>query len=71
VYFALHHVDAVYPGAVPAPALAALRPADTAYLDEYGAVDGQPARWRESMLHRLFGGGWRAAVTGRSTVPAR
>lgn len=69
VYFGMHHAALLYPEAVPPDALAALRPADCGFLDEYGAVDGSVGKWRESFVDRLFARDRKGAVQGVSTVP--
>ncbi|GAA3112087.1 nucleotidyltransferase family protein [Streptosporangium carneum] len=54
VYYTLHFVDLLHPGVIPGSALDRLRPGDLAYLDEYGTLDGQRARWSLDFLPRLF-----------------
>ncbi|MFD0530445.1 nucleotidyltransferase family protein [Kitasatospora arboriphila] len=69
-YYALHFTAQLYPEAVPAGVLDALRPEDTAYLEQYGALDGQTAQWQEPFLLRLFDSGRHTAGTA-SNVPLR
>ncbi|MEW2282841.1 nucleotidyltransferase domain-containing protein [Streptomyces cyaneofuscatus] len=54
VYYAMHHAALLYPDAVPTAELSALRPDDCGYLDEYGAIEGEPQRWSRPFLQRLF-----------------
>ncbi|WP_063752408.1 nucleotidyltransferase family protein [Streptomyces natalensis] len=54
LYYALHHTAILYPESVPTTVLAQLRPADCRFLDEYGTFDGQPKKWNEPFLERLF-----------------
>ncbi|MEV5441054.1 nucleotidyltransferase family protein [Streptomyces sp. NPDC052644] len=54
VYYALHFTAVLYPEAVPAHVLDTLRPEDTDYLEMYGSLDGQTARWEQPFLQRLF-----------------
>ncbi|TLQ46338.1 nucleotidyltransferase family protein [Streptomyces marianii] len=67
-YYALHFTAELYPDAVPPEVLAALRPEDTAYLDQYGTLDGQTARWALPFLERLFDTG-RGDDSEPSNVP--
>ncbi|WP_406727095.1 nucleotidyltransferase family protein [Streptomyces sp. GD-15H] len=67
-YYALHFTAELYPGAVPQEVLAALRPDDLAYLEQYGTLDGQTARWASPFLERLFDTG-RKDGSERSNVP--
>ncbi|RPK92144.1 MULTISPECIES: nucleotidyltransferase family protein [Streptomyces] len=67
-YYALHFTAELYPDAVPPEVLAALRPEDTTYLDQYGTFDGQTARWALPFLGRLFDIG-RGDDSERSNVP--
>ncbi|MFD7164771.1 nucleotidyltransferase family protein [Streptomyces violascens] len=67
-YYSLHFTAELYPDAVPAAVLDALRPADTGYLEHYGTLDGQLARWPLTFLERLFDTG-RKDGSGRSNVP--
>jgi hypothetical protein len=60
-YYSLYFTSLLYPDAIPAMVLDALRPQDTGYLEEYGVLDGQPARWAHAFPERLF-------VTGRHTA---
>ncbi len=69
VYYALHHTALLYPEAVSEEVLAPIRPADLAYLDEYGAVDGSVQRWQEPFVQRLFNARRSALMEGRSSVP--
>lgn len=67
VYYALHHLTKLYPGAAPARLVGAFEPADTGFLDEYGGFDGDRKRWDRSFADRLFDRErWR---TARSEVP--
>ncbi|MFJ6213762.1 amino acid adenylation domain-containing protein [Streptomyces sp. NPDC092296] len=70
VYYALHFTTLLYPRSVPARVLDAVRPADTGYLEEYGTLDGQTARWEEGFFQRLFDSGRHRAGTV-SNVPLR
>ncbi|MFX4290863.1 nucleotidyltransferase family protein [Streptomyces bohaiensis] len=70
VYYALHFTAVLYPDAVPEQVLTALRPADTDYLELYGSLDGQSARWEQPFLERLFNARRHTAGTV-STVPLR
>ncbi|MFI1360277.1 nucleotidyltransferase family protein [Streptomyces sp. NPDC020898] len=69
LYFALHCTDEVFPGVIDTAALARFRPADLDYLDAYGALDGQPARWDDEFLSRLADRHRSARVLGRSALP--
>jgi hypothetical protein len=53
-YYSLHFTAVLFEAAIPAHVLDALRPDDTSYLDQYGALDGQTARWEQPFLARLF-----------------
>lgn len=53
-YYALHFTAILFPASIPADVLDVLRPADLAYLDSYGAMDGQTATWQQPFLARLF-----------------
>jgi hypothetical protein len=68
-FHALYHTRSLYPEAVPAAVLDALRPADTDYLDTYGELDGAPGRWSEPFLTRLFNPRRADEVPGESPVP--
>lgn len=68
VYYTLHFVDRLYPDAVPAAVLDRLRPDDLGYLDEFGDLDGQRARWSLAFLPRLFQSS-RDGEAGESAVP--
>lgn len=68
-YYSLHFTRLLYPEAVPAELLAAFQPADTAYLDEYGAFDGMRFAWERSFGERLFDRHRKEQVQGRSQVP--
>ncbi|MFD3515426.1 nucleotidyltransferase family protein [Streptomyces sp. NPDC058657] len=70
VYYSLHFTSVLYPESVPARVLDALRPDDTGYLEQYGALDGQTAYWQEGFLTRLFDAGRHTAGTV-SNVPLR
>ncbi|MCZ2526898.1 nucleotidyltransferase domain-containing protein [Streptomyces sp. HB2AG] len=70
VYYALHFTAVLYPEAVPAHVLEALRPEDTDYLELYGSLDGQSARWEQPFLERLFNARRHTAGTV-SNVPLR
>ncbi|MEH0424402.1 nucleotidyltransferase domain-containing protein [Streptomyces sp. B21-083] len=67
-YYALHHTELLYPGAIPARVLDTLRPEDTGYLDQYGTLDGLTARWSLPFLDRLFDTG-RGRDSAQSNVP--
>ncbi|MEW1870477.1 nucleotidyltransferase family protein [Streptomyces caelestis] len=67
-YYALHHTDVLYPGAIPAEVLDGLRPEDTGYLDQYGTLDGRTARWSLPFLERLFDSR-RGRDSAQSNVP--
>lgn len=54
VYYSLHFTSVLYPQSVPAHVLDTLRPEDTDYLELYGSLDGQSARWEQPFLERLF-----------------
>lgn len=69
-YYSLHFTAILYPESVPADVLDALRPPDTGYLEQYGELDGQPARWAQSFPARLFDSGRHTAGTV-SNVPLR
>ncbi|MGW3266665.1 nucleotidyltransferase domain-containing protein [Streptomyces sp. NPDC001056] len=70
VYYALHFTAVLYPRSVPAWVLDEVRPDDTDYLEQYGSLDGQTARWQQSFLARLFDPGRHTAGTA-SNVPLR
>ncbi|WP_031089069.1 nucleotidyltransferase family protein [Streptomyces sp. NRRL WC-3549] len=70
VYYALHFTAVLYPESVPAHVLDAVRPDDTDYLEHYGTLDGQPVRWQQGFLARLFNSGRHTAGTV-SNVPLR
>ncbi|GAB3845632.1 hypothetical protein GCM10029963_24200 [Micromonospora andamanensis] len=53
-YYSLHFTAQLFPTAIPAQVLEALRPADLSYLEEYGSLDGQTACWEQPFLARLF-----------------
>ncbi|MFI5764153.1 nucleotidyltransferase family protein [Streptomyces sp. NPDC051563] len=67
VYYTLHFVDLLHPDAVPAAVLDRLRPENLDYLDEFGTLDGQRARWSLGFLARLFHTG-RREESGHSTI---
>ncbi|GAA0664640.1 hypothetical protein GCM10010193_15000 [Kitasatospora atroaurantiaca] len=69
-YYALYFTAQLFPEAIPALVLDALRPEDTDYLEQYGSLDGQTARWQEPFLARLFNSGRHTAGTV-SNVPLR
>ncbi|NUV87803.1 nucleotidyltransferase family protein [Streptomyces sp. KAI-26] len=69
VYYALHHAALLYPNAVPAVEISALRPADCGYLDEYGAIEGKPQRWSQPFLQRLFDSRRTDEVGGSNPIP--
>jgi hypothetical protein len=69
VYYALHHVSLLYPEAVPSVELAHFRPAETAYLDEYGTFDGKPGLWTAPFLDRLFDVSRQDRVAATSSIP--
>jgi hypothetical protein len=56
VYFALAHLERLFPGTVPVDVLAEFGAgAGETFLDEYGAVDaGQPRVWATDFLSRTF-----------------
>jgi hypothetical protein len=54
VYYALYHLDQLFPGVVPADVLEALRPDDEAYLHEVLDDDGVRYRWTAPVLERFF-----------------
>ncbi|UZI32371.1 nucleotidyltransferase family protein [Streptomyces sp. VB1] len=69
VYYAIHHSALLYPDAVPAAELSALRPEDCGYLDEYGAIEGKPQRWSRPFLQRLFDPRRKDEVKASSPIP--
>ena len=69
VYFSLRLTSKVYPGAIPAALLAALRPADETFLDVYGQSEGQPHRWQADFLTRLFDPRRARQAEGKSLLP--
>ncbi|MBB5774970.1 nucleotidyltransferase family protein [Nonomuraea jabiensis] len=69
VYYAMYYAALLYPGDVPEDRLAALRPDDLGFLEEYGAVDGRVETWDLSFADRLFARDRSGAVRGSSTVP--
>ena len=54
VYYALHYLDQLFPGNVPASVLDSLRPGDEAYLHEVHNDDGVRYRWTAPILERFF-----------------
>ncbi|WP_019545211.1 nucleotidyltransferase domain-containing protein [Streptomyces sulphureus] len=68
VYFALHYTRAVYPDSLPDEVLSALRPPDTSFLHEIGAVDKLPHQWQGDLLARMFDN-TRAAQAPPSPLP--
>jgi hypothetical protein len=54
VFFALHHTATLFPAAVPQQLLDEIRPEDAGVLDEFGRLEGNPARWDTGFLDRLF-----------------
>jgi hypothetical protein len=69
VYYALQHTAWIYPTHVPAEQLAALRPDDTGFLEEYGALDGDPQQWSLSFAERLFHPDREHLIEGTSVIP--
>jgi hypothetical protein len=69
VYFALHHTALLYPGSVPPALLNRLRPASLDLLEEYGQLDGKPARWDRPFAERLFAADASTRAMAVSTVP--
>ncbi|MFI6991749.1 nucleotidyltransferase family protein [Nonomuraea wenchangensis] len=55
IYYALHFASLCYPEAIPQRALASVKPKDTAYLEDFGHMEGKPGRWRASFFERLLG----------------
>ncbi|MEU1671156.1 nucleotidyltransferase family protein [Streptomyces roseifaciens] len=53
-YHALHFTSVLYPTAVPAEVLHALRPGDVDYLEEYMSTEGRERRWSVAFPARLF-----------------
>ena len=68
-YYSLYFTGQLYPEAVPVELLAAFRPADTSYLDEYGGFDGVRFAWKRNFGERLFDRRRKEEVAGRSQVP--
>lgn len=67
VYFALHHVDVLYPGRVDRGLLDALRPGSLEYIDQIYDGDRPVHHWTQGIVDRFFDAS-RAAelpVTGR------
>lgn len=54
IYYTLYFTAMAYPTAVPARILEVLRPADEAYLDQYGNFDGHPTDWKHPFFERLL-----------------
>jgi hypothetical protein len=54
IYYTLHFTALIFPGSVPNSVLAALRPDDIAYLDQYGNLDGRAAEWKRPFFERLL-----------------
>ena len=54
IYLALFYLDAVYPSRVPASALAAARPRDTAYVHEVRDNNEPLHTWKAPLLDRFF-----------------
>lgn len=69
IYYALHFADLLFPGLFEAGLLAALRPADLTYLDEYGRLDGRPSMWPAGFQERLFDRNRVRHVTELSVLP--
>ncbi len=67
IYYTLYFTALTCPTAVPARILAALKPTDDAYLDQYGNFDGQAAAWKRPFFERLLRGVDPVGET--STVP--
>ncbi|MFI7553251.1 nucleotidyltransferase family protein [Micromonospora sediminimaris] len=53
-YYSLVHTWQLYPDLVPEKFVDEFRPADTAYLNEYGAFDGGRFTWKRTFAERLF-----------------
>lgn len=69
VYYSLYFTQQIYPEAVPKELLDSYRPADVAYLDEYGGFDGVQFSWKRIFAERLFDRRRADEVAGRSKVP--
>jgi hypothetical protein len=54
VYFALAHLDELFPGRVPAALLEGLRPDSTGYLNEVADEKGRTYRWTAPLAERFF-----------------
>lgn len=54
VYYAFHYVNLLYGQVIPEEVMAALRPEDLDYLDEYGIENETPSRWQFDFFTRLF-----------------
>lgn len=68
VYYALHHAAILYPNVVPDQVLDELRPNSLDYLDEFGALDASPLRWRGGFVERMFSNG-RKDQASNSRIP--
>lgn len=68
-YYSLYFARQLYPDFVPAELVDSFRPADIAYLDEYGAFDGCRYTWKRSFAERLFDPRRADEVAARSKVP--
>lgn len=67
MYYALHHLQQLYPGSVSADLISRFTPADLSYLDEYGGFDGESLPWNRAFADRMFEG--RRAGKEVSSVP--
>jgi acyl-CoA dehydrogenase len=54
IYYTLHFTNLLYPGQIPAAALAGSRPASLDYLEEFGSSDGSTSYWPNRFFDRLF-----------------
>ncbi|MFI6743418.1 nucleotidyltransferase family protein [Nonomuraea sp. NPDC050451] len=70
IYYTLHHTDLVFPGVVPPHILAALRPTDLVYLDEYGGLKRPAEAWSQPFLVRLFDTSRRHVAEGLQIPPS-
>jgi hypothetical protein len=69
VYYAMYHAGLLYPEYFSEFQFVDLSIEDHDFLDDYGTLDGQVGRWRNSFQRRLFSTERRDTVDGKTTVP--
>jgi hypothetical protein len=68
-YYALYHAMLLYPDTITTAELDEIKPRDTAFLQQYGGLDGKPQTWKKPFHLRLSDPDRRWEPGVSSTVP--